>query len=315
MQGLHIVATGRALPRKVVTNEELSKTVDTTDEWIRSRTGIGQRFFCEEENSLSLACEASAKAINKAKQTDINCVTEIGVVLVATSTPHMDFPSTACMVKEALGLPKEVIAFDISAACSGFLYGLRIAQGLLMTGEKKYALVVGAEQLSRIIDFSDRSSCVLFGDGAGAALITIDSSVFFHRALSKGDDQALWCMGVGNDGARLHMNGKDVFRFAVTVVPEEIDAILSEAKLSMEDIDYVVCHQANARIIAHVCKKYPGHEQKFYRNIEKYANTSAASIPIALDEMYERGMLKNGMKIICVGFGAGFTWSSALITI
>lgn len=184
-----------------------------------------------------------------------------------------------------------------------------------MTGGKKYALLIGTEQLSRIMDFADRASCVLFGDGAAAAVLTLDDNPFYHRAWSDGDANALSCKGPGYDGAKLQMDGKEVFKFAVRVLKQGIDAMLEDSGLQIEDIDYVLCHQANKRIIEHVSKKYPGCDDKFYTNIAEYANTSAASIPLLMDEMREKGLLKDGMRIIAVGFGAGFTWSSALLTI
>lgn len=311
MQGIHIVATGKAVPARTVTNDDLSRTVDTSDEWIRTRTGIRQRHICEEETCISLAADAAGKALLQAgidKE-------QIGYVVVATTTPDYAFPSVACMVQKKLELSSEVMAFDISAACSGFLYGLNICRSLLMTGKKKYALLIGSEQMSRITDFTDRSTCVLFGDGAGAVLLEADDSLFVHRAWSDGNSEVLFCKGVGNPDAFIKMDGGQVFKFAVKVIKEGIDAVLLEAALTMEDIDYVVCHQANERIIDHVSKKYGENKEKFFMNIAGYANTSAASIPIALDDMMKEQKLEKGMKIICVGFGAGFTWSSALLTI
>ncbi len=308
--GIHILATGRALPKKILTNDDLSNLVDTNDEWIRSRTGIRQRFLCEEESCVSLATEAAAKALSKLADKE-----NIGYVVVATTTPDYAFPSVACMVKEGLGLSDDVMAFDLSAACSGFLYSIETVRGLLLAGEKKYALIIGSEQMSRITDFTDRSTCVLFGDGAGAAVVSLDDSEYAYFAKSRGDNRALFCRGVGSSDMFVHMEGSQVFKFAVSAIEEGIEAVLDKAQLTMDEIDYVVCHQANERIIDHVRKKYTGNEDKFYKNIAQYANTSAASIPIALDEMYQKEMLKQRMKIICVGFGAGFTWSSALITI
>lgn len=314
MQGLQIVSTGRALPKKCLTNDDLSHMVETNDEWIRTRTGIRQRYQCEEESCQSLAIAAAKDAYAKAAGQN-NLTDEIGLVIVATATPTYAFPSTACMVKEALQLPEEVMAFDISAACSGFLYGLKIVQSLLQTMKKRYAILIGSEQMTKIVDFMDRTTCVLFGDGAGAAILELSDGMFFHRAWSKGDDNALYCEGVGSKEMYLHMDGSSIFRFAVKVIQEGIQAVLEDSGLTMDDIDYVVCHQANERIIDHVRKKYPGNEEKFYLNIANYANTSAASIPIALDEMYEKHLLSPGKIIITVGFGAGFTWSSALLTV
>lgn len=314
MQGIHIVAMGRALPSKIVTNDDLSQIMDTSDEWIRSRTGIGQRYQCgESESCASLAIEAARIALEKSgieKE-------EVGAVIVATTTADYAFPNTACLVQKALGLTKEVMAFDMTAACTGFVYGLNVSRGLLLGNNKKYAILIGAEQLSRILDYSDRSSSVLFGDGAAAAVVTLSDDLFVHKAWSDGDSEkeALSCLGAGNDNAHLLMDGKLVFRFAVRALRQGIDEVLAEAGLTMDEIDYVVCHQANERIIESVRKKYGEATDKFYVNIERYANTSAASIPIALDEMFEKGMLKPGMKIICVGFGAGFTWSGALFTV
>lgn len=309
MQGIKIVATGRALPRKIVTNDDLSRLVDTNDEWIRTRTGIRQRHFCEEETCQSLAIEAAFQAVERA---GIN-KQEIGTVIVATATADNVFPSVACMVQNALGLSKEVMAFDLSAACSGFLYGLGVCHSVLLNQKKKYALLIGSEQMSRILDMEDRSTCVLFGDGAGAAVITLDENEFYQKAWSDGNSEALSCKGAGYDNQYLSMEGSKVFKFAVKVIAQGIEEILAESGKTIGEIDYIVCHQANERIIDHVSRKYEG--VKFYKNMDRYANTSAASIPIALDEMYEKGMLKEGMQVILVGFGAGFTWSSALLTI
>lgn len=186
-----------------------------------------------------------------------------------------------------------------------------------MSNPGKYAILVGSEQLSRIIDYEDRSSCILFGDGAGAAVLEISDNLFIHKAWSDGDDklEALSCKGVGYDGAHVLMDGKKVFRFAVQAMQQGIDSVLEDAGMDISDVDYVVCHQANARIIRNVRKKYDVPKEKYYVNIQKYANTSAASIAIALDEMFEKKKLMPGMTIVCVGFGAGFTWSSALLTI
>lgn len=313
MQGLEIVATGRALPEKCVTNEDLSKIVDTNDEWIRSRTGISQRYQCITESTDILATRAAMKALEESG-IDKN---DIGIVLVATTTPEYAFPSTACLVQKNLGLSKEVISFDINAACAGFLYGLGIVRGMLTQSNKPYALVIGSEHLSKIIDYTDRGSCILFGDGAGAAIVRKSDKLFSHFGWTDGNKDFLYCHGLGSreEDKYLHMEGNQVFRFAVGAISEGIDAVLNETKLSIDEIDYIVCHQANGRIIDYVEKKYKGKKTRFYRNIEFYGNTSAASIPICIDEMREKGLLNEGNKVIMVGFGAGFTWSSALITI
>lgn len=312
MKGIHILATGRALPRKIMSNHEMSRFVDTSDEWIRSRTGIGQRHVCEEESCVSLAVEAANDALAKAIKEYGITKEEIGILVVATTTPDYAFPSAACMVQKELDLPKEVISFDISAACSGFLYGLDVCRGLLITGEKKYALLIGSEQLSRIMDYTDRSSCVIFGDGAGAAILELSDKLYVQKSWSSGDQETLFCKGIGQEESYLHMDGNKVFRFAVQALSESMVHVMNQAGLTMDDVDYVICHQANARIIEHIRKKYPEHRHKFYMNIEHYGNTSAASIPIAMDEMFELNKLRAGMKVICISFGAGFTWSGAL---
>lgn len=313
MQGIKILGTGGCLPKHCVTNEELSKIVDTSDEWIQSRTGIKQRYHCVEETTASMAIEAARQAIEKAgieKE-------EIGVILVATTTPEYAFPSTACLVQEALGLSEECMAFDINAACAGFLYGLGIVRGMLQSSEKELALVIGSEHLSKIVNFEDRGSCILFGDGSGAAVVKRSDNPFYHKGWTRGNKEFLYCNGLGSkeDDFYLHMEGNQVFRFAVTAIEQGIEAVLEKADASMENIDYVICHQANGRIIDYVEKKYRAYHTKFYRNIETYGNTSAASIPIALNEMLEKGLLKEGNRVIMVGFGAGFTWSSCLLTI
>ncbi len=312
MTGIRIVSTGSYVPSKIVTNEDLSQIVDTSDEWIRSRTGIGSRHFSEEEKNYELAASAAKFAIKKA---GIN-VSEIGIILVATVSPDYMMPSTACMVQKELGLSDDMIAFDINAACSGFLYGMKICKGLLEQSEKKYALLIGSEQMSRVLDFNDRSTCVLFGDGAGAALLTLsEEHMYYSKEWSRGDNEALVCGGPGAENQKLQMEGSAVFRFAVDAIQQGIEEVLQKAGLEIQDVDHFVCHQANARIISHVQKKYKLSADKFYMNLDKYANTSAASIPIVLDEMFAKMQLKQGEKIIMVGFGAGFTWASALITV
>lgn len=310
MKGIRIVSTGRALPEKIITNDDLSQFVETSDEWIVERTGIKQRYQCEEESTVSLALKATEAAIAKAG-IDKN---DIGAVITATSTPDYIFPSVSCCLQEKLGLTEEVTAFDISAACTGFLYGLQIAAGFINSGclGKPYILVVGSEQLSRIIDYTDRGTCILFGDGAGAAIIAASEAEYFQRSWSRGNLPALNCMGIGREDDKLHMIGTDVFKFAVKALNNAMTTVLKESGKTLDDIDYVVCHQANARIIDHVKKKYPGYGDKFYMNIHNYGNTSSASIPIAIDEIVEMTGKKQ-LKLLLVGFGAGLTWSGALL--
>ncbi len=304
--GLHIVATGRCLPKKQLTNDMLSEMVETNDEWIRTRTGIHNRYQCEEESCVSLAAGAAAQAYERsgiAKD-------EIAVVIVASTTSDDMLPSAASMVAQRLELPEEILSFDISTACTGFLTGLAVARGLLLTSTKKYALVIGSEQLSRIVDYTDRGTCILFGDGAGAAVVELSDKPYLQKSWTRGNREMLYCAGVGQETQRIVMQGTEVFKFAVKVLQQGIDEILQEAQLTLSDIDFVICHQANERIIRHVQKKYKGQEDKFYINIADYGNTSAASIPIALDELVSSGRLREGMRILCVAFGAGLTWNS-----
>ena len=314
MSGLDIIATGRYAPKQVVTNEMMTEYVDTNDEWITKRTGIKQRHFVQTENTTELALEAVKDALSKC-QIDQD---KIGYIIVATFTPEHFTPSTACLIQRDLGLPEEVLALDINAACSGFLYGLKVVHSLLSQDSDKYAILVGSEVISKFLNFSDRGTCVLFGDGAGAAILKLNEQKdFYFNSGSKGDDVALICRGMPlpseNHPMQVEMDGKEVFKFAVDALSRSIDRMLEETKLNLEEIDYVICHQANIRIISHVYKKLKVSPDKFCINIQEYGNTSAASIPILLDEMNEKKMLKRGMRLLLVGFGAGFTWGASLI--
>ncbi len=315
MSGLHIIATGRCLPKNAITNDKLSETVDTNDEWIRTRTGIRQRYFCAEgENNTSLATGAAKQALERAG-IDKN---QLCAVIVATCTPDYNTPSTACLVQHNLDLPKDIPSFDINAACSGFLYGLQAARGLLLQSDKKYALVIGSEDLSRVMDFEDRGVCVLFGDGAAAVVVELSEKHRYYSVLgADGDADILYCRGAGSQDEKgmqaVRMQGQEVFRFAVRTIPKCASQLLEISGLTLEDIDYIVCHQANERIIQAAIKKIKAPEEKFYMNLQKYGNTSGASIPIALDEMMTEGLLKPGIRIMCLGFGAGLTWGGAIL--
>lgn len=310
MKGIDIISTGRALPDKKVTNDDLSKIVDTNDEWITTRTGIKNRYFCEEETNWQLAYRTADKVITKAG-IDKN---DIGVLIVGTFTPDYATPSVACILQKELGLSEDIMAFDINAACSGFLYSLKIASSLLEDSDKPYALVLGSEKISSRLNMEDRGTCVLFGDGAGGILIKqAPDKMFCSVTGARGDYEALGCNGNTDSEPYIYMNGKTVFKYAVHNIVKATNDILTKSGLTLDDIDYVVCHQANERIIRSVIKQLKAPEEKFYININEYGNTSAASIPIALDEMNEAGMLNEGKKIICVGFGAGFTWGAILI--
>ncbi len=313
--GLKIVATASALPKRRLTNEDLEKMVETDNEWIITRTGIRERRICEGENQITLSVEAAAKVLAAAKEKNPAFTEEqIGALFVATSSGEQLFPSAACMVQKELGLPENMLAYDITAACCGFIFGMQMAHAFLKSVGMRYVLLIGSEHLSKIVDYTDRSTCILFGDGAGAALLTLageNEAEYYANHRVNGNDGALVC----KSGGYMQMNGPEVFKFATRVIGSALDALLADAGMTVGEIDHVVCHQANKRIIDHVKRKYPGNEEKFFMNIESYGNTSAASIPIALDEMNQRGLLKSGDKIICVGFGAGLTWGSILVTV
>ena len=311
MSAPRILATGRCLPKRVVTNEELSRRVDTSDEWVFSRTGIHQRHFCTEETGLDLAAAAARQAMERAGVK----AADIGVCLTATFTPDHASPSTACLLQRELGLEEDTVCFDLNAACAGFLYGLKTAHALLSDAPRPCALVVGAEVISRVMDHTDRNTCVLFGDGAGAAVVRREENRTWHTVFgSRGDRSSIRVQGPGPVSSAIHMDGKAVFRFAVEVVEKSIRQLLAEEGLaSVNDLDLVVCHQANARIIDFVAKRLGAREGLFFKNMDRYGNTSAASIPIALDELVQSGALRPGMRVLTVGFGGGLTWAGALL--
>lgn len=311
MSAPRILATGRCLPAQVVTNEELSERVDTNDEWVFSRTGIHQRHFCTGETGLDLAASAARQAMDRAGIT----AADVGVCLVGTFTPDHASPSTACLLQRELGLGEDTLCFDLNAACAGFLYGLKTAHALLSDAPRPCALIVGAEVISRVMDHSDRNTCVLFGDGAGAAVVRREEGRTWHTVFgSRGDSDSIRVQGPGPVPSAIHMDGRAVFRFAVEVVEKSIRQLLEKEGLtSVNDLDLVVCHQANARIIDFVAKRLGAREGLFFKNMDRYGNTSAASIPIALDELVQSGALLPGMRVLMVGFGGGLTWAGALL--
>ena len=309
---LHILATGRALPSRRVSNDQMASLVDTSDEWIATRTGIRQRYFCAEgESAATLAARAAEIALARSGIDPA----QLCACVVATSSPDYATPSTACLVQRALGLPQDMPCFDISVGCTGFVYGLQVVRGLLLQDSRPYALLVGAEALSRIVDFTDRNTCVLFGDGAGAAVVALRDEGDYACVLgARGDPEMLWAQGPGDQVSALHMDGKGVFRFATQAMPECVEQLLEKSGLTAEDIAWFVPHQANARIVAFAAKRLNLPLERFYQNMDRYGNTSAASIPMALDEMAEQKLLDPGQRIICVGFGAGLTWGGVLLT-
>lgn len=313
MKAIKVLGTGSYVPPKVLSNFDLEKMVETNDQWITTRTGIKERRISDGETTLDLAYKASKKAVDNSGVDP----EEIGLIIVATISADNFTPSTACLLQERLGLnDTQVMSFDISAACSGFVYALDIARGLLHSLKKPYCLIVGSEVLSKMVDFTDRGTCILFGDGAGAAVITLSDGLYVSYQDAKGDWEALNCPALqGEEQVPMHlaMAGTEVFKFAVETVPKAIEAVLKEAKITLEQVDHVICHQANERIIRNVMKRLKSNEETFFMNIDKYGNTSAGSIPLALDEMNQKGQLKKGEKIILVGFGGGLTWGAVLL--
>lgn len=313
MFNLEIIGSGVATLKNKYTNNDFKKFVDTSDEWIYSRTGIKTRYFTEDENTSDIGYIAALKAIENAN-IDKN---EIDLIIVATMTPDNFTPSCACLIQAKLGLNnKKIMAFDVNAACSGFVYALEIASNMLEN--YKCALVIGSEVLSKIIDFTDRNTCVLFGDGAGA--IVVKKSLFDKKMLFYsnciGDLQGkLIAENINKNGnfTYLKMDGKEVFKFAVNAMEKSINYILEKLNIKLDDIDLIIPHQANIRIIEYVCKKLNVSIDKFYMNIAEFGNTSAASIPIALNNAIKEEKIKENSKIILVGFGGGFAYGSCYI--
>lgn len=315
-----ILGYGMAVPQKVVTNFDLEKTVETTNEWIRSRTGIERRHIAEEgETTLTLASDAARAAIADAGLTSA----DIGLILLGTLTPEIGFPATACLVQEEIGAVNAA-AFDFNAACSGFLYGLQIADSLVRGGAHQYVLVIGAETLSKITNWEDRNTCVLFGDAAGAAVIgpsdDPDRGILSTMIHSDGSQANLLrrigggTRPISNPGeAFIEMQGRDVFKRAVTAMGDAAEAILAESGYTGADVDILVPHQANTRIIEATAKRINLSMDRVFVNIQEYGNTSAATIPVCLTEMRKSGMLDPGKLIVMVAFGAGFTWGAALM--
>ena len=314
-----IIGTGSALPALLVGNRELEKIVDTTDEWIRSRTGIESRHIAVEETTTSMAIEAAKKALQDAKASP----EELDLIIVGTISPDHYFPSTACEIQSALGAVNAT-AFDISAACAGFLFGLGIVDAYMKAGTVRTALVVGAETLSKMMDWNDRSTCVLFGDGAGAAVVRSDESGIM--SMVQGSDgargNALTCEGrrVNNPYKKndtsldyTKMNGQEVYKFAVKTVPKSIEEALLKANVKADDVKYFLLHQANLRIIEAVAKRLGQSIEKFPTNLQECGNISAGSVPVLLDHVNREGMLQKGDTIVLAGFGAGLTWGATVL--
>ena len=334
MNEMKLIGLGAAYPGRLVTNDDLSLEMDTSDAWIYPRTGIHARRFCTaEESAVTLAIEAAGKALAAAESQGVPA-SDIGAIVVASMSADLATPSIAAILQRELRL-LEVPALDINAACSGFIYGLEVARSLAAVSGRRYALVVGTEQLSRLLSMEDRSTAILFGDGAGAAVIECtetagnreEAAPYVRLFGSRGSDVIL-APGVytGAYEAReetnaetvcidhMLMDGKEVFMFACDIIPRIIGGLLEQSGETMEDIDHVVCHQANARIIRHVYRAMHWPAEKFFMNMEKLGNTSAASIPTALYDMQQQGRLQRGERLILAGFGGGLTWGGCILS-
>lgn len=302
-----------------MTNDDLSKIVETNDEWIRSRTGIRERRIATEDGTSDMAAKAAARAIEQAAILP----EEIDLILLATSSPDSCFPNGACEVQAKLGAVNAA-CYDISAACTGFVFALSTAHAFISAGIYKTALVIGADVLSKLIDWTDRGTCVLFGDGAGAAVVRADETGIRGLNMhSNGEKGGVLTCGSRSNGnfllgrkpelGYMTMDGQEVFKFAVKKVPECMNEVLRETGYTTQDIDHFVIHQANFRIIESIAKRLKVDVDKFPANMERYGNTSGASVPILLDELNRKGQLKRGEKMILSGFGAGLTWGAILL--
>lgn len=315
---VQIVGIGKALPTKRVANDDLPASLETSDEWIRSHTGIGSRYICnEDETSATLGIKACKAAIANA-QAHGSSIKEEDVCLVvsATTAPeYWGFPSNACLIQNALNA-KGAAAFDLSAACSGFIYSLQTAYSLMKQMNYKNAVVVGSESLSKITDWNDRGTCVLFGDGAGAVILeNVENAEedCIGTTILGADGSGAEFLYLGKDDLHIHMDGRGVYNFAVSKMTEIIKTLMEKDSLGIEDVDLFVCHQANERIIQAAAKRLGYDMDKFVVTLDEYANTSSSSIPIALADLEEKGKLKKGMRLILAGFGAGLTWGGCVV--
>ncbi len=305
--GITIRGMGYYVPDKVLTNFDLEKMVDTSDDWITTRTGIKERRIAGSESLTDMAYRASLEALESA-QIDPQ---EIDAIIFATLTPDLGFPASACLLQARLGANR-AYAFDISAACSGFLYGLEIASSMLSSGRAKRVLLVGAEKLSQIVDWTDRSTCVLFGDGAGAVVLSSEGEGELLASVMRSDGN-YWEILYAERCGYIKMKGKELFKLAVRSMADVCEEVLQRAGVSTQDIDLIVPHQANIRIMQALAEKLNVPMEKVYSNIHKYGNTSAASIPIALCEAYKEGKLKRGDLVLLTAMGGGLTWGASLI--
>lgn len=315
---VHISSTGIARASRVLTNDDLSKIVDTSDAWISSRSGIKSRYIVGDETATDLAYEAAKDALKNANLSP----EDIGLIIVATFTADSKMPSIACRIQAQLGIPNAA-AFDLTAACSGFVYGLNTAEALMSAGFAKHCLLVGVEVLSKVLDWTDRSTCVLFGDGAGAVVLSSNEagetagihSMVWGAQGEAGTEIDDMLLGLRNEAdAFMRMQGRPVYKFAVGVVPELVDTLLDIADLAADEVDWVVAHQANQRILDASAQRTGIPHTRWFQNLEDFGNTSAASIAIALAEMNEKHLLQSGQKIFLAGFGGGLTYGAVYLT-
>jgi len=314
-----IVGTGSYLPPRVMDNEEFARRLETSDAWIRERTGIARRHIADESQSSSdLALAASKRALEAAGV----AASDIDLIVVATSTPDYIFPSTACLLQAKLGV-KGCAAFDVQAVCTGFIYALATADSFIRTGVNKKALVVGAEVFSRILDWNDRGTCVLFGDGAGAVVLASSEKPGIHASRLHADGSQVGMLSVPGNVSRgkvigspfLQMNGQGVFKFAVRVLDESARETVAAAGMRLADIDWLIPHQANVRILEATARKLEIPREKLVVTVDHHGNTSAASVPLALDEFIRRGTIRPGERLLLQGVGGGFTWGSSVVTL
>lgn len=323
MKYVKIIGTGSSVPDTILSNSDLEKMVETSDEWITSRTGIKERRIADENTASSdIAYEAAEKALKAAGVSP----QQIDVIIVGTITPDFLFPSTGCVVQSLLGA-KNAYAFDLMAGCSGFLYALHVAQGIIKSGGAEKILAIGVDTLSKVTDFEDRSTCILFGDGAGAAVLSASEEPGILSSILSSDGRDWDLLYVPAGGSRtpideqtlktrdqyIKMKGNDVFRVAVKSMESATINAIKEAGLEPEDIDLFVPHQANQRILEAVRKRLNFPEEKVFVNLDKYGNTSGASVPLALDEAIRQGRVKEGNLVLFAAFGAGFTWGASVV--
>lgn len=314
-----IIGTGAFAPAKTLDNNDLSKLVDTNDEWIRERTGVVRRHIIEEETTVSMAAEAAKRALENSKIP----ADEIDLILVSTISSNVILPCAACEVQKEIGAINAT-CFDLNAACTGFVFAYNTAQAYIAAGIYKKVLIIGAEALSNLVNWTDRGTCILFGDGAGAAVLTAAEgnvpTMVTHSNGTAGEVLACdsrhkkdWKEHLEDGSTYMQMNGQEVFKFAVRKVPEVVNEVITAAGIDIEDIDMFVLHQANKRIVESVAKKLKQPIEKFPMNMQEYGNTSSASVGILLDELNREGKLVSGQKIIIAGFGAGLSWGASLL--